>query len=228
MNEETPLLDTGQLKWSSKDVPHRNENDGAKQDPPHADFEMHIQIQRVAFNDEDSSLGSADEEVPGVSKEQKAENNEKQTRTWHSKIDKNAFQFALRMGVMLTFTSLFVLVRTPKYQYPAGMWVLVSTLFVCWFPALDAASVIEKIVQRLIGTFVGAFLGLGCGFASLLFSNEVIQSTFIGFCMFIFCFFIIFLAGQCKVGQVKVIRKYAYATICKCQHHCPCTARHGE
>jgi hypothetical protein len=36
------------------------------------------------------------------------------------------------------------------------MWILVSVLFVCWFPSLDAASVVEKIVQWSIGTFVRA------------------------------------------------------------------------
>lgn len=138
-----------------------------------------------------------------------------QKPSWTSKIDIGAFQFGLRMAVMLTFTSLFVLVRTPTYTYPAGMWVLVSTLFVCWFPALDAASVIEKIIQRLIGTFVGAFLGLSCGFLSLLFPNPVYQSAFIAFCMFLINFSIVFLAGQCKVGRVKVIRRFAYATVCK-------------
>lgn len=97
------------------------------------------------------------------------------------------------------------------------MWVLVSVLFVCWFPALDAASVVEKIIQRLIGTFVGAFLGLSCGFVSILaFDDEVLQTIFIGLCMFVFCFLIIFGAGQTKVGRVKVIRRFAYATICKC------------
>ena len=150
--------------------------------------------------------------------------------TWLSTtIDKGAFQFGIRMAVMLTFTSLFVLIRTPSWHYPDGMWVLVSTLFVCWFPALDAASVMEKIVQRLIGTFVGAVLGLSCGFASLLLlsnnnsnnnnnntSNPSISQTiFIACCMFLFCFLIVFLAGQCKVGRVKVIRRFAYATICK-------------
>jgi hypothetical protein len=43
-----------------------------------------------------------------------------------------------------------------------------SLLFVCWFPALDATSVIEKISQQLIIHFVGAALGLMCGFLPLL------------------------------------------------------------
>ena len=134
-------------------------------------------------------------------------------RSFWSHIDPNAFQFGLRMAVLLTLSSLFVLIRTEDYKYPDAMWVLVSVLFVCWFPSLDAASVIEKIIQRLIGTFVGAFLGLGCGFLSLLFPERVSQAVFLSICMFVFNFLIVFLAGQCKVGPLKVIRRFAYATI---------------
>ena len=130
------------------------------------------------------------------------------TSTEYSKksirMDKGAMQFGLRMAVLLTLSSLFILVRTDNYQYPDGMWVLVSVLFVCWFPSLDAASVIEKIIQRLIGTFVGAFFVLSCGFLSLfLFETRMLQATFLAFCMFLFNFLIIRLAGQCKVGQLK-------------------------
>ena len=164
-----------------------------------------IQIKEVVFHEEVEFNDDLD--FPTTTPPKKS--------SWVSKIDKSAFQFGVRMAVMLTFTSLFVLIRTKDYTYPAGMWVLVSTLFVCWFPALDAASVIEKIIQRLIGTFVGAVLGLSCGFLSLLFPNPVQQSIFIALCMFIVNFFIVFLAGQCKVGRVKVIRRFAYATICK-------------
>jgi hypothetical protein len=136
------------------------------------------------------------------------------TKSLWSRVDKGAFQFALRMATMLTISSLFVLIQTDTIHYPDGMWVLVSVLFVCWFPALDAASVIEKIIQRLIGTFVGAFLGLGCGFLSLiLWNTRTQQATFLAVCMFVFNFGIIFLAGQCKVGPLKVIKKFAYATI---------------
>ena len=130
------------------------------------------------------------------------------------RIDKNALQFALRMAVLLTISSLFVLIQTDNVKYPDGMWVLVSVLFVCWFPALDAASVIEKIIQRLIGTFVGATLGLTCGFLSLvLWKTRAQQATFLAFCLFVITFGIIFLAGQCKVGPLKVIKKFNYATI---------------
>ncbi len=130
------------------------------------------------------------------------------------KVDASAFQFALRMGVLMWLSSLFVLVRTDDYKFPDGMWVLVTVLFVSWFPTLDAASVIEKIVQRLLGTFVGAFMGLLCGFASLVFTDHhLTQATFLAVCVFFFNFLIIFLAGQCVVGREKVIKRFAYATI---------------
>jgi uncharacterized membrane protein YccC len=117
------------------------------------------------------------------------------------------------MSVGLTISGLFVLIRTDDFVYPDAMWVLVSVLFVSWFPALDAASVIEKILQRLYGTFIGAFLGLGCGFISLLFKSHFNQCVFHVVCMLVFNFGIIFLSAQCQVGGVKVISKYAYATI---------------
>ncbi|KAL3942044.1 MAG: hypothetical protein SGBAC_003705 [Bacillariaceae sp.] len=138
-------------------------------------------------------------------------------------VDKTAFQFALRMGILLWFSSLFVLIRTEDFKFPDGMWVLVTVLFVSWFPQLDAASVIEKIIQRLLGTFIGAFLGLACGFASLLFTTtHLTQSIFLGTCVFIFNFLIIFIAGQFKVGRVKVIKRFAYATILCSLTFCIC------
>lgn len=114
-------------------------------------------------------------------------------------IDVNAAMFALRMATCLTVSALFVLIRTDEWHYPDGMWVLVSVLFVSWFPSLDAASVIEKITQRLVGTFVGAFLGLGCGFLSLvLFCTRTCQAYFLGVCMFVCTFGVIFFAGQVR------------------------------
>jgi Aluminium activated malate transporter len=127
-----------------------------------------------------------------------------------SRIDKGALQFALRMAVLLSISALFVLIRTDNW-------------FVCWFPALDAASVIEKIVQRLIGTFVGAVLGLSCGFISIyFFKSRTYQSIFLEVCMFVIVFGIIFGAGQAKVGSTKVIRKFAYATILCVLTFCIC------
>ena len=144
-------------------------------------------------------------------------------KTLWEKVDKSAFQFALRMGVLLLVSALFVLIRTDNWNFPGGMWVLVTVLFVSWFPQLDAASVIEKIMQRLLGTFIGAILGLLCGFASLIFTDHhMTQSIFLGTCVFVFNFLIIFIAGQCKVGGAKVINRFAYATILCVLTFCIC------
>ena len=151
------------------------------------------------------------------------EKTEKKQQSLWARIDQGAVQFALRMAILLSVSALFVLIRSDDYHFPDGMWVLVSVLFVCWFPSLDAASVIEKIVQRLIGTFVGATLGLSCGFTSIyLFESRNSQAVFLEVCMFIFNFGIIFAAGQAKVGAVKVIRKFAYATILCVLTFCIC------
>jgi len=83
----------------------------------------------------------------------------------------------------------------------------------------------EKITQRLIGTFVGAALGLGLGFLSLLLPEY--QRTFLGTSLFVGCFAVIFLAGQCKVGPKKVIRRYAYATILCVLTFCICLLPFG-
>lgn len=152
----------------------------------------------------------------------------KKKQSLMSQIDVNAAQFAARMAVMLAVSSLFVLIRSDTYHYPDGMWVLVSVLFVSWFPSLDAASVIEKITQRLIGTFVGAFFGLSCGFLSLwAFTTRNHQATFLFTCMLVFNFGIIFFAGQAQVGSVKVIRRFAYATVLCVLTFCICMLPFG-
>jgi len=53
-----------------------------------------------------------------------------------TRVDTEAFQFALRMAILLAISSLFVLCGDPDDKYPSGMWVLVSVLFVSWFPSL--------------------------------------------------------------------------------------------
>lgn len=128
----------------------------------------------------------------------------------------------------MAISALFVLIRTDDWCYPDGMWVLVSVLFVSWFPALDAASVIEKIMQRLIGTFVRASLGLSCGFFSLwAFPTRTVAATFLAICVFVINFGVIFLAGQCKVGSKKVISQYAYDTILCVLTFCICMLPFG-
>ena len=171
------------------------------------------------------SGGSKDFPRGGTTFRELQQSEPKRRKPWFHlpNVDPAALQFALRMAVLLTISALFVLIQTDDFIYPDGMWVLVSVLFVCWFPSMDAASVIEKITQRLIGTFIGATLGLSCGFISLWwFKSRNSQATFIGCCLFIFNFVIIFLAGQCKVGETKVIRKFAYATILCVLTFCIC------
>ena len=82
-------------------------------------------------------------------------------------VERNAVHFGIRMAVLLTISSLFVF-----FHFQEGMWVLITVLFVCWFPRLDSASVVEKSIQRLIGTFIGAAFALSCGFVSLLFLKD--------------------------------------------------------
>lgn len=174
------------------------------------------------FSDSSSEGGKHFVPIKDFNNDEEEKTNKKHQSLW-SRIDKGALQFALRMAVLLSISALFVLIRTDDYHFPDGMWVLVSVLFVCWFPALDAASVIEKIVQRLIGTFVGAVLGLSCGFTSIyLFQSRNSQAVFLECCMFFFVFGIIFSAGQAKVGSTKVIRKFAYATILCVLTFCIC------
>jgi hypothetical protein len=162
-----------------------------------------------------------------IEKDPRAEIPRKKRKSILESIDATAFQFALRMAVLLTLSALFVLIRTSTWHYPDGMWVLVSVLFVCWFPSLDAASVIEKIIQRLIGTFVGATLGLGCGFFSIWAFHGNLQAIFLTICTFAFNFGIIFLAGQIRVGNMQVIQRFAYATILCVLTFCICMLPFG-
>jgi len=84
-------------------------------------------------------------------------------------IDRDGVHFGVRMAVCMTTASLFILLRQPgKELVPEAMWIVITVLFVCWFPSLDAASVVEKSIQRLYGTAMGALTGIGCGFVSLV------------------------------------------------------------
>ena len=133
-------------------------------------------------------------------------------------IDRDAFHFGIRMSVCLTVSSLFVLAQAPEEagRFHEGMWVLITVLFVCWFPTLDVASVLEKSVQRLLGTLVGAGLGLACGFLSLVVreaygirAQAICLGTFIALVSFVVCSY----AVRTRVGQAKLIETKNYATI---------------
>jgi hypothetical protein len=133
--------------------------------------------------------------------------------------DKDAIQFGTRMSVCLTVSSLFVLVQLPNSDdnFPEGMWVLITVLFVCWFPQGDAASVIEKSGQRIAGTLIGAFFGVSCGFISLHVQRiygQRAQSIFLLICIAVISFVTCSYAMTTRVGGgVRLIEKKNYATI---------------
>ena len=203
-------------EYSAGDNKRNDDHDIEKGHPPCQQVSLRISV----VDDEDHS----DNDNSSGDGCQKTDTKQRRRQSLWGRIDQDALQFALRMAILLAVSALFVLIRTDDYHFPDGMWVLVSVLFVCWFPSLDAASVIEKIIQRLIGTFVGAFLGLSCGFTSIYFfeSSRTKQAIFLEVCIFLFNFGIIFAAGQAKVGAVKVIRKFAYATILCVLTFCIC------
>jgi uncharacterized membrane protein YccC len=96
---------------------------------------------------------------------------------------KPAVRFGLRLSIVLTLSSLFVLVESPEKddRYPQGSWVYVSALMVSWFPSMDVASVAQKTFQRILGTIMGAILGLCFGSLSSLIHSYTGQAVFIGF-----------------------------------------------
>jgi hypothetical protein len=145
----------------------------------------------------------------------------------HLPIERNAVHFGIRMSVLLTISSMFVF-----FEFKEGMWVLITVLFVCWFPRLDSASVVEKSIQRLIGTFIGAALALTCGFISLwcfdtVPSNEdddgvdrdehsrqkAYQAAFLATCIFVVTLTVGFAILQFKIQGTPIIQKYNYASI---------------
>mmetsp|Transcript_222 Transcript_222/g.353 ORF Transcript_222/g.353 Transcript_222/m.353 type:complete len:504 (-) Transcript_222:164-1675(-) len=131
--------------------------------------------------------------------------------------DRDSLQFGVRMSVCLTVSSLFVLAPHPEHEggFRQGMWVLITVLFVCWFPTLDVASVLEKSAQRLLGTLVGAALGLACGFLSLAVKEAHgfrAQAICLGGCIALVTFAVCSYATA-RVGQARLIEKKNYATI---------------
>jgi hypothetical protein len=141
------------------------------------------------------------------------------TTTWEKcdhLIRTDEVAFAARLAVVLTISSLFVLLRFygPHHDqvFPMGGWVAISALFVSWFPSLDAASVLEKIMQRWLGTILGAVLGLICGMTAisvpLLAQNvRTYQAIFLAACIFVVTFAFVALAGLIRVGNHDVRRK---------------------
>ena len=139
-------------------------------------------------------------------------------RQWFHQIDRDAIYFGARMAVCLTLSSLFVLAQSPAdtHHFPEGMWVLITVLFVCWFPTLDAASVLEKSIQRLIGTLIGAALGVLCGFISLFVEKQYgvrAQAICLACSIALVSFSVCGYAVHVKIGGTSLITRYNYAVI---------------
>jgi len=137
--------------------------------------------------------------------------------------DRDAIHFGARMSACLTASSLFVLAQAPGAdddaedgRFPEGMWVVITVLFVCWFPALDAASVLEKSVQRLAGTLVGAVLRLACGFLSPAVEKSHgvrAQAACLGACVALVSFAVCACAMHARIGRARLIERKSYAMI---------------
>ena len=131
-------------------------------------------------------------------------------------VNADAVQFGVRMACCIAASALFSLIRANTTQYPQAMWVLITVLFVSWFPSLDAASVVEKCLQRIYGTLLGATVGLLCGFATIPLKSRSLRAWIIGSCMWVYTFCICFAALQFKVKgtNAKIISRYNYAVRC--------------
>lgn len=125
--------------------------------------------------------------------------------------NKMAVRFGLRLSIVLTLSSLFVLVQNPDNDgaFPQGTWVYVSALMVSFFPSLDVASVAYKTFQRILGTILGAILGMCCGFLSSPIDVYAGQATFIGVCIAV----VTFLVSFAMVQGVRLFSDYPYATL---------------
>ena len=139
-------------------------------------------------------------------------------RQWFHQIDRDAVCFGARMAACLTLSSLFVLAQSPAdaHHFPEGMWVLITVLFVCWFPTLDAASVLEKSIQRLIGTLIGAGLGVLCGFVSLFVEKQYgvrAQAISLASSIALVSFSVCGYSVHAKIGGTRLIARYNYAVI---------------
>jgi hypothetical protein len=175
--------------------------------------------QRFATVAEDSPLLETELKNNFSSKDVKAPNTSLHRRknVWARllRFDADAVRFAARLAVVLLLSALFDLLRSPKTHstYPYGTWVIISALFVSWFPSLDAASVLEKIMQRWLGTVIGGILGIICGVLSLTFPARPGQAWFIGISILGVTFCVVSLAGIMQYGRVKIIQRFSYATL---------------
>ena len=116
ISEEMPLLERGRLGWlinSNHSELTKSDNDSTSSgnDVENSDMANRFFAELEASRREKVQLDSEKGVVP---------KKKKQHNAWFSKIDVGAFQFGLRMAVVLTFSSLFVLVHTDTWKYPDG------------------------------------------------------------------------------------------------------------
>jgi hypothetical protein len=126
-----------------------------------------------------------------------------------SLVNADAFGFALRISLVLTTSSFFVLYH-PADPYPQGSWVFITCLVVSWYPSsMDAASVLKKTVQRIIGTILGSLVALAVGFLMRTVSDVHHQAIVLGSSVAIISFCVPYLV----VHNSNFFGDYSYASL---------------
>lgn len=124
-------------------------------------------------------------------------------------VNTDAFGFALRMSIVLTTSTFFVLYH-PTDPYPQGSWVFITCLVVSWFPSsMSAASVVKKTFERIVGTIIGSLLALAVGFVTSSVSDVSYQAMILGCSVFVVTFGVAFL----NVSHSGVFGKHPYASL---------------
>jgi uncharacterized membrane protein YccC len=127
----------------------------------------------------------------------------------------DALYFGARVALILLLGSLFATNTIPfgydvsghDIDWPEGMWVTISALMVCWFPKLDAASVVEKSIQRLVGTLLGGAMALFCGKLSRFFfvKNVMRRQVFLHTIYALACFVVTYLSMKIRLTRTVMI-----------------------
>jgi len=151
--------------------------------------------------------GTADKDTRSVRDEGKS-------RKRHFALDLDAVVFGLRLSLVLTLASLFVILphnEGADSVIPESVWVYITVCLCSYFPdTLDAASVVKKVFQRMLGTSLGAVLGLGVGF---LFLNPVDDVRIRGLVLGCTVAVLSFLWGFVSVLTIDSMREYSYAVL---------------
>jgi len=108
-------------------------------------------------------------------------------------------------------------ILSPSRPFRQGGWVAISTLMVCWFPTLDAASVIQKSIQRTLGTLLGGFLALVCGFLSRSIIPDGYtdsRAVFLHTAYALMAFAVTYASMKVRLSRTeRFVDKYNYATV---------------